>query len=76
MNEEIKKGTKIISICLGVSFLILGLYAYFAKSDFFFCGLAVLLGLSFSSFGIILSKIDLTKEKEHLVEGEVEEEGL
>ena len=76
MNEEIKKGSKIISICLGIAFLILGLYAYFTKNDFFACGLSILLGLSFSSFGIILSKLDLTKEKEHLNEGELEEEGL
>ncbi len=76
MNEEIKKGTKIISICLGIAFLILGLYAYFAKNDFFSCGLSILLGLSISSFGLILSKLDLTREKTHLNEEDVEEEGL
>ena len=76
MKEEIKKGTKIIFICLGVVFLILGLYACFGKNDFLFFCLSVLLGLSFSSLGIILSKLEIPSENLHLKEGDVEEEGL
>ena len=75
MNNDNQKYTKIIFIIIGVAFILVGGYAYFAKKDFFYLALSILFGLLSISIGFVFS-LQLEEKFPHQEESESNEDGL
>lgn len=75
MKNDNQKNAKLIFLVIGIAFMILGGYAYFAKKDFFYLALSILLGLFSICIGFVFS-ILLEEKIPHMEEGESNEEGL